>query len=87
MPKGSCLRSTLDERLGEDWTVTDDLLALLVEVSSVAASDRKLKKPITVPRPSDMKKKAPEQQAAGEQDAAFKKGVSVLAATTRAVRG
>ena len=87
MPKGSCTRSTMDERLGEEWTVTDDLLALLVEVTSVSAADRKLRKPIQVPRPADAKKKAAAAKAQpdGARDAAYKKAVGVLAATTRAV--
>lgn len=87
MPRGSCTRTAIEDRLGEEWTVTDDLLALLVEVTSVSASDRKLRKPITLPRPGDEKKKRQQQQQrpADAQDAAFKKGVAVLAATTKAV--
>lgn len=85
MPKGSCTRSTVDERLGEEWTVTDDLLALLIEVTSVPAADRKLRKPIQVPRPGDKKKQAPREQPAEVRDAAYKKAVGVLAATTRQV--
>ena len=42
--------------------MTDDLLALLVEVTSVSASDRKLRKPITLPRPGDEKKKREQEQ-------------------------
>lgn len=89
MPKGSCLRTTLDERLGEGWTVTDDLLALLVEVTSVSASGRQLKKPIEVPRPEKPKPK-PDARAVeapqSERDAAFKRGIGVLAATSKAVK-
>lgn len=84
MPKGACTRTTVEERLGEGWTVTDDLLALLVEISSVTAAERKLKKPIEVPRPN--RKKAPEVEPSGtDTDKAFKKGIGVLAATTKAV--
>lgn len=87
MPRDSCIRTTLDERLGEEWTVTDDLLAMLIEVSSVTASGRQIKKPIEVPRPKD-KRKGPqrhEQQtpARSPQDAAYSKAIGVLAATTR----
>lgn len=67
----------------EGWTVTDDLLALMVEVSSVTASGRQLKKPIEVPRPK--RNKAPRHHAQTQQDAAFKKGIGVLAATTKRV--
>jgi hypothetical protein len=82
----------MDERLGEGWTVTDDLLALLIEVSSVTASGRQLKKPIEVPRPDVSKpaKAAASAPAGGRvdvKDAAFKKGIAVLSASSKSVRG
>lgn len=60
----------------------EHLLAMLVEVTSVGVAGRKLKRPIEVPRP-----KPPKRRVVGksEQDTAFKKGIGVLAATTRAV--
>lgn len=64
--------------------MTDDLLALLVEVTSVPASGRQLKKPIEVPRPKTDKPKPVEGRNA--QDKAFKTGIAVLAATTKAVK-
>jgi hypothetical protein len=36
---------------GEAWTRTHELLASVVEVVSVSAADRRLKKPLQVPRP------------------------------------
>ena len=66
--------------------MTDDLLALLVEVSSVTASGRQLKKPIEVPRPKAPAPKAPAVTGKSERDVAFKKAVNVLASTSRAVR-
>ena len=41
----------------ETWTRTHELLATLVEVMSVAASERRLKKPIEVPRPRPPKRR------------------------------
>lgn len=70
--------------MSEGWTVTDDLLALLIEVSSVTASGRQIKKPIQVPRPK--KPEAPAPAGATERDVAFKKGVNMLASTSRAVK-
>lgn len=61
--------------------MTADLLALLVEVSSVTASGQQIRKPITLPRPYDKKR----SERADNRDAAFKKGVSVLAATSKSV--
>lgn len=65
--------------------MTDDLLALLIEVSSVGASGRQLKKPLTVPRPKDTKPRTERPATVDETDAAFKKGIGVLAATSRQV--
>lgn len=68
----------------DGWTVTDDLLALLIEVSSVTASGRQLRKPIEVPRP---KKPAPPRPAGtSERDVAFKTGVAMLASTSKGVK-
>lgn len=64
--------------------MTDDLLALMVEVTSIGVAGRKLKKPITVPRPG--KKKPGRPVTPAEKDAAFKHGIGVLAASTKAVR-
>ena len=85
MPKGSCLRTTMEERMADGWTVTDDLLALLIEVSSVTASGRQLKKPLQVPRPKPPQRPQPQGQT--ERDVAFKKGINVLASTSKGVRG
>jgi hypothetical protein len=64
--------------------VTDDLLALLVEVSSVTASGKQLKKPIEVPRPKQPKPQPEPGQSA--TDAAYKRAVGVLAATSKKVK-
>lgn len=65
--------------------MTDDLLALLVEVTSVTASGRQMKKPLEIPRPNDKPKSVEAPTGRTEKDAAFKKGISVLAATSRSV--
>jgi hypothetical protein len=65
--------------------VDTELRALLVEVVSIGAAGQKLKKPITVPRPKHIKRKGGVQHAdtvaAGPDP--YKRGVAVLAATTR----
>lgn len=86
MPKGSCLRTTMEERMQEGWSVTDDLLALLIEVSSVTASGRQLRKPIEVPRPKKPQPQAARPAGQSERDVAFKRGVNVLASTSKGVR-
>lgn len=66
--------------------MTDDLLAMLIEVSSVTASGRQLRKPIQVPRPkAHAPKKEPTGQPGNQTDAAFKRGVAVLAKSSRGV--
>lgn len=65
--------------------MTDDLLALLVEVTSVPAAGRQLKKPIQLKRPQQDKPAARRPATTDEVDAAFKKGIGVLAATARGV--
>ena len=67
--------------------MTDDLLALLVEVTSVPAAGRQLKKPIDLRglRPKHDQPGARRPATTDEVDAAFKKGIGVLAATARGV--
>lgn len=71
--------------------MTDDLLALLIEVSSVTASGKQLRKPLEIPRPKAPEQRQPEQPQQQQapvnaQDAAFKKGIGVLASSSRAVK-
>jgi hypothetical protein len=86
MPKGSCTRTPLDQRLEEGWTVTDDLLALLIEVTSVGVANRQLRKPLEIPRPSRQRKPTAPPTTPAAKDAAFKSGIAVLANSTKAVR-
>lgn len=56
----------------ETWTKTHELLATLVEVMSVSAAERRLKKPIEVPRPRPPKRRPvaqAEQRRANEKAA------------------
>jgi hypothetical protein len=86
MPRDACIRTTADDRLREEWPVTADLLALLVEVTSIGVAGQQLKQPLTLPRPkAGDAAAAPREPGQGDRDAAFKKGVSVLAATSKAV--
>lgn len=67
-----------------------DLLALLVEVTSVPAAGKQIKKPITLKRPHEEPGAAQDPKARrpatkDEVDRAFKRGIGVLAATARAV--
>jgi hypothetical protein len=59
-----------------------ELLALLIEVTSVTAAGKNLRKPVEVPRPHG-RNKPQQQRAAADTDAAYKRGISVLANTAR----
>lgn len=64
--------------------MTADLLALLVEVVSVSAANRQLKKPIDLPRPKAERKPISERTPE-EHDQAMKKGIGVLRGTAKKV--
>lgn len=64
--------------------MTDHLLALLVEVSSVTAAGKNIKRPLSLPRPTPPKPKPALGQS--EKDAAFEKGIGVLKSTARGVK-
>jgi len=62
----------------ETWRTEHELLATLIEVTSVGATERaRLKKPITIPRPKG------DPGPAGPSDAGMQKAFGVLAATAR----
>lgn len=62
-----------------------ELLALIAELTSIAASAQQLKKPIKVPRPKHLKKGGVRYagEAAGRSPDPYKRAVGVLAASTR----
>jgi hypothetical protein len=55
LPAESLLRTTPEQRSQEKWTVETELLAQLVEETSVVSSGHKRKKPLKVPRPDHIK--------------------------------
>lgn len=77
-----------EQRKQEVWTVEMELLALIAELTSIAASAQQLKKPIKVPRPKHLKQPGGVQYAGdakgpGRGADPYKRAVGVLAATTR----
>jgi hypothetical protein len=65
----------------EEWTVTDELLALLTEVTSIGVAGQQLRKPIKVPRPGQVQHKQ-QQRATGD---AYQAGIAMLKRTSRGV--
>ncbi len=45
-----------------EWGVTEELLAQMVEVMSVYASERRLKEPRVIPRPTDRQKEQQQRE-------------------------
>lgn len=62
-----------------------ELLALLIEVTSIGAAGRQLRKPIDVPRPGGKNKRRGQAQTQADTQRAFAQGVSVLAGSAKAV--
>lgn len=64
-----------------------ELLALIAELTSVAASNQQLKKPIKIPRPKHLKRSgvrtAETVDGARQVQDPYKKAAAVMAATTR----
>lgn len=88
LPKDACIRTTPESRLREEMSVEAGLLAVLIEVTSIVATENAgLKKPITGLADKFTNKPDPAQKPRNteEKDKAFKKGISVLAATSKAV--
>lgn len=83
MPRTACIHTTAEERAREEWTVERELLALLTEITSVAASEQKLRKPVKIPRPDHVKQRA---RAASRQEA-FDRGFALMRRTQHARKG
>lgn len=85
------MRTTHEQRFGEDWTVEQELMALLIEVTSVAAAGRQLRKPIDIPRPTKRRRGRvhPDHAHVGGSapghDRSYGHAVAVLAGSARAV--
>lgn len=75
--------------LQEPWDTATELAAQTLEVLSVVATEGMgLKKPITVPRPKHVRSPAPARPTlpgVPPKDAAFKKGIATLMATSKGV--
>lgn len=78
----------------DGWTNEMQLLALLIELTSIRVAGKQIKKPIDIPRPGKKAKgKRGQQQGdqrpaskraeAANRDAAFKQGFETLQATAR----
>lgn len=59
-------------------------MAQLVEVTSIVAADKQLKKPITIPRPDHIRRRGRAHQSGVKEvpDGAYKQGIAVLQATS-----
>jgi hypothetical protein len=66
------------------WTVDNELMAQLVELTSIVATDRQLKKPITIPRPDHIRRKGRAYQSGVKEvpENPYKQGIAVLQATS-----
>ncbi len=81
LPPDALLRTAPEDRVQDRWSVETELLAQIVEVVSVVASERRLKDTVKVPRPQHLRKK---QRAHSPQEATAR-GISVLRRTTKAI--
>lgn len=55
LPTSALVRTPVADRGREPWTAYHELLAQLVELTSVSASEHRIKKPVKVPRPHHTK--------------------------------
>ncbi len=55
LPRDALVRTPAEERGREPWTAYHELLAQLIELTSVTAADHRIKKPLKVPRPQQVK--------------------------------
>jgi hypothetical protein len=69
-----------EQRGNRRWTTEMELLAQVIEEVSVLAADHRRKEPRLVPRPGHV------QRGGGTHADPYKRGVAMLAATTRQVR-
>lgn len=58
-------------------------MSQLVELTSIVAAGKQLKKPVTIPRPDHIRRKGKALQAGVKEvpDGAYKQGIAVLQAT------
>jgi hypothetical protein len=86
LPKNACIRTTVEQRTREEWTVDQELLSQLIEVNSIVAAGKQLKKHIIIPRPDHIRRQNKARASGVEHvpDGAYKQGIAVLAATKTA---
>ena len=85
LPREALVRTPVDERGRAPWTAELELVAQLIEMTSVLAADRRIKKPVKVPRPNQpTKRRMPTTAARPGQPQA---GVSAYGAAIAALGG
>lgn len=68
LPRDALVRTPAEERGRDPWTAELELMAQLIEVTSVIAAEHRLKKPHKVPRPKRVKaRRAAAQRRAGDR--------------------
>lgn len=67
------------DRVKDRWDLKTELIAQLLEVTSVGIAERKLKKPLEVPRPEHLSRK----RKGKNTDGGVKGAIGLLAATAR----
>ncbi|WP_327074441.1 hypothetical protein OG196_31875 [Kitasatospora purpeofusca] len=79
LPAEALLRRDAAEIGADRWGLTQELLAQAVELISVMAADRRLRKPVELPRPAHLRAGVPHRDDADGMASA----VAVLRRTTR----
>lgn len=82
LPADALLRRDSSEIGADRWGLTEELLAQVVEITSVIAAERRLKQPVELPRPGQLRARTDPAGAGG-----MGRAVGVLRASTREVRG
>ncbi|MGW4694868.1 hypothetical protein ACWEO1_21120 [Kitasatospora cineracea] len=83
LPADALLRRPAADAGTDRWGLTEELLAQLVEMVSVFAADRRLLKPVELPRPAHLKAAGRER---GGDAQGMARAVGVLRRSGRAVR-
>jgi hypothetical protein len=81
LPSESLLRTDPEDRSLDRWSVNTELLAQLLEVTSVGVAERRLKDPVKIPRPTHLAK---HRKARSTQEA-YARGISVLQRTSKGI--
>lgn len=87
LPRDALVRTPVEERGRAPWTAELELMAQLIEMTSVLASERRIKKPVKVPRPDQPKKRRMRTTARQASRPAEGPGVSPYGAAIAALGG